>query len=569
MRSQVMFFLAASLVAQPPLETRIKEDLAFLAGPDRQGRGNGSLGLDQAAAFLTKGYESMGLKPQSQRFTFVDRISRTKAKATVGGGAPLVWGQDLDAIGFSADGAFSGKPMLYLGYGLKTMGYDDLEGQDVQGKVALILRTVPDAKAFAMVGRSDRGVLARSIRLQKAGALAVIILENEDRPRPLAREEGPLKLEIPVLSLPIQTLKGACGDLTAIAQQSADTGKPASQEYPTTFSLELSLDRHQAMLPNVATIIPGSDPKLKEEFIVLGAHLDHLGLGERHSLSGEAGRGKVHPGADDNASGTVMVFELAKQLKNRPTRRSVVVLHVSGEEEGLLGSAHWVQNPTVPLPSVKFMLNFDMVGRLDSTKPTLQIGGLGAPKTALAKAKTFAPEGLAIGDDLGVAVGGSDHMSFSAAKIPTFFFFTGVHGDYHRTSDTTDKINVQGMATITTLAEKIVRDLADADQVPAFDPETAKLPTVRGGPVRVAFGSIPDFTENPKGFRINGTSPGSAAEAIGLKAGDVMTTFGGKRIRNLYDFQEVLSSFKPGDKVRVVWLRGETTMEQDAILKGR
>jgi len=570
MRSPALFFLAATLAAQAPLETRIREDLAFLAGPERQGRGNGSLELDQAAAFLSKGYEALGLKPTLQRFAFVDRITRLQAKAVLGDGAPLIWGKDIDAIGFSADGVFTGKPLIFLGHGLKTMGYDDFEGVDIQGKVALIARAVPASGTFAAVGRSDRSVLARAVRLQKAGVAAVIVLESDDQPRPLAREEGPLKLDIPVLSLPMRVLKERCSDLEEKLSQIVASGKPASQDCGITFNLELALDRHQAQLPNIATVIPGTDPKLKDEFIVLGAHLDHLGRGERHSLGGEAGRGQVHPGADDNASGTAMVFELAKALKAHPTRRSVLLLHISGEEEGLLGSAHWVQNPTIPLPSVKFMLNFDMVGRLDTAKPTLQIGGLGAPKTALARAKTFAPQGLTIGDDLGVAVGGSDHMSFSAAKIPTFFFFTGVHGDYHRPSDTPEKINVKGMVIVTTLAENIIRDLADAEQVPAFDPETAKLPAMRnGGPVRVAFGSIPDFTENPKGFRINGTSPGSVAEAIGMKAGDVMTTFGGKRIRNLYDFQEVLSSFKPGDKVHVVWLRGDTSMEQDAILKGR
>ena len=570
MQSPALFFLAATLVAQTPLETRIREDMAFLAGPERQGRGNGSAELDQAAAFLVKGYEFLGLKPTVQRFAFVDRITRTHAKATFANAAPLVWGRDIEAVGFSADASLSAKHLVYLGPGIKAMGYDDFAGMDVQGKVALISRSVPNGGVFAAVGRSDRSVLARALRLQKAGAAAVIILESEDQPRPLAREEGPLKLEIPVLSLPVQVLKETCGDLAERIRQSEDSGKPASLDCANTFSLELNLDRHQAQLPNVTAILPGTDPKLKDEFLVLGAHLDHLGHGERHSLGGEAGRGQIHPGADDNASGTVMVLELAKELKAHPTRRSLVLLHVAGEEEGLLGSAHWVQNPTVPLPAIKFMLNFDMVGRLDPQKPTLQIGGLGASKLALARAKTFAPQGLAVGDDLGVAVGGSDHMSFSAAKIPTFFFFTGVHADYHRPSDTPDKINVKGMATIATMAEKIIRDLADADQAPVFDPETAKLPAMRnGGPVRVAFGSIPDFAENPKGFRINGTSPGSAAESIGLKAGDVITTFGGKRIRNLYDFQEVLSTFKPGDKVRVVWMRGEASLEQDAVLKGR
>lgn len=574
MRCILLPFLTVALAAQAPLEKRFEEDLAYLAGPVLKGRGNGYAELDQAAQFLTRGYESLGLKTVIQRFSFVDRIARKQAKATLGEGAPLLWGKDLEAIGFSADAAFSDRPLLFAGYGIKAMGYDDLEGLDVQGKVVLMARRVPDSPRFAALGRMEKSVLARAQRLQKSGAAAVIVLEEDELPRPLAREEGPLRLEIPVLSAPARIFSEACGDLTARLKLIAESGKPQSLDLSNApkarLSLELSLDRHQALVPNVAAVIPGSDPELKDQFIVLGAHLDHLGLGERHSAAGEAGRGKIHPGADDNASGTAMVFELAKELKRKATRRSIMLLHVGGEEEGLLGSAHWIQNPTVPLPSVKFMINFDMVGRMDAAKPTLQLGGLGAPKSAVARAKTFAPSDLAVGEDLGIAVGGSDHMSFSAAKIPTFFFFTGVHADYHRPTDAPERINVKGMVAVATMAEKVVRDLADAAQVPAFDPETAKLPASRGnGALRVAFGGIPDFTENAKGYRINGTSPGSAAESIGMKAGDVMLSFGGKRIRNLYDFQEVLSSFKPGDKVRVVWLRGEQEMEAEATLKGR
>jgi hypothetical protein len=566
-------FLAATLAAQPPLEQRFQADLAFLAGQALQGRGNGYPELDQAAAFLLKGYEKLGLTASVQRFPFVDRIARQKAAARLGAQAPLLWGTDIEALGYSADGTLAGKPLLFAGFGMKVGTYDDLAGLDPQGKVVLIARRVPEIPAFAPAGRMEKSVLSRVQRLQKAGAAAVVVLEEEDTPRPLAREEGPLKLEIPVLSAPFRTFAGLCGDLKTQLKRLEATGTPQGQDFSripgAAFTLELALDRHQAQLPNVLAVIPGKDPQLRGEYIVLAAHLDHLGRGERHSLGGEAGRGRVHAGADDNASGTAMVLELAGELKARGTRRSILLLHISGEEEGLLGSAHWIQNPTVPLPSVKFMVNFDMVGRLDPQKPTLQLGGLGAPKAALARAKTFAPKDLAVGEDLGMAVGGSDHMSFAAAKIPTFFFFTGVHTDYHRPSDTPEKINLKGMATVAGMAERILADLADGDQVPAFDPETAKLPAMRGGPVRVAFGSVPDFTENPKGFRINGTSPSSAAEAIGLKAGDIITAFGGRPIRNLYDFQEALSAFKPGDLVRVKWLRGDIPMEADATLKGR
>jgi hypothetical protein len=323
-------------------------------------------------------------------------------------------------------------------------------------------------------------------------------------------------------------------------------------------------------VPNVVAEIPGRDPKLKKEFVVIGAHMDHLGLGERHSRGGAEGRGQVHPGADDNASGSALVLELGRELKRAKLRRSILLMHFGGEEEGILGSSHWVKQPTHPLEAVKFMLNFDMVGRLDPKAPKLMMGGLGAPKAAVEEAQKKAPAGFAITADVGAAVGGSDHMAFSQAKIPTFFFFTGLHGEYHKPSDTTDLINFEGMAKLAAYGKTLAMDLANADATPAFDPETAKLP-MKGdaGPMRIAFGSIPDYADNPKGFRINGVSKGSTAEALGLQGGDILVEIGGKPIKNVYDFMGVLSAFKPGDKVLVRWLRGDQPMEAEAILKGR
>ncbi|MBK8789237.1 MAG: M20/M25/M40 family metallo-hydrolase [Holophagaceae bacterium] len=274
-------------------------------------------------------------------------------------------------------------------------------------------------------------------------------------------------------------------------------------------------------------LLPGRDPKLRKELIVLGAHLDHLGMGERHSMGGAEARGLVHPGADDNASGTAMIVELARELKKARPRRSILLLHFGGEEEGLLGSQYWVQHPTHPLESVKFMLNFDMVGRLDLKAPKLMMGGLGAPKSAVEAAQKFVPKDFSVSADVGASVGGSDHMSFSQAKIPTFFFFTGIHGEYHRPTDTTDRINFPGMVKLVAFGKAVALDLANAATLPAFDPETAKLPSRGdGGPMRIAFGTIPDYADNPKGFRINGVSKGGTAETIGLQAGDILTTSG-------------------------------------------
>ncbi|WP_243316580.1 M28 family peptidase [Geothrix paludis] len=575
-------FLAVALVAQVPpsgsaVEGRLRRDVAFLASPALQGRGNGYPGLDQAAAHVLREWKNLGLKAQIQRFPFVAKVVREAQGALLTHGEearPLVWGRDIEAVGYSGDADFRMKPLAFAGYGVQIPGgYDDLAGLEVKDHVVVIVRTLPDTDAFAHLPRGERSLLARVKRLQAGRAAAVLVLEDGPA-RPLQREEGPMKLDIPVLSLSAGALGDACGDLPARLKAIRDTGKPASQDFIyapwTTLTLKLRLRREEAQVPNVVAVIPGRDPKLRKEYIVIGAHLDHLGLGERHSLGGAESRGQVHPGADDNASGAALVVELGRELKRARPRRSILLMHFGGEEEGLLGSSYWIQHPTHPLESVKVMLNFDMVGRLDPAAPKLLMGGLGAPKAALEAAKKLAPEGFSISGDVGAAVGGSDHMVFSQAKIPTFFFFTGVHGEYHRPTDTADRINVAGMAALAAYGRAVALDLANADTTPAFDPDTAKV-VLRGdgGPMRVAFGTLPDYADNPRGFRINGVSPGSTAEAIGLQAGDIIISFGGRPVKNIYDFMDALGAHKPGDKAVVRWLRGDQTMQAEATLKGR
>lgn len=563
--------------SEATVAARLRQDVTFLAAPDLKGRGNGYPELEQAAQRVLQRWQALGLKAEIQRFPFVATIVREAQAATVTHleqGQPLVWGRDIEALGLSGDANFQNKPLAFLGYGVQIPGgYDDLAGIELKGRVAVIARTLPDLDAFAHLPRGERSLLARLKRLEAAQVAAVLVIEDGG-PRPLQREEGPVKMDLPVLGIAPTALGTACGDLTARFKAIKDTGQPASQDFVyapwTTLSLTLKLRRIEAQIPNVVAVIPGRDPKLKGEFIVLGAHLDHLGLGERHSMGGAAARGQVHPGADDNASGSALVLELARELKKARPRRSILLLHFGGEEEGLLGSNHWVQHPTQPLAAVKFMLNFDMVGRLDPKAPKLMMGGLGAPKSALEAAQKLAPKGFAISVDVGASVGGSDHMSFSQAKIPTFFFFTGIHGEYHRPTDTVDRINFQGLAQVATFGRSVALDLANAETLPAFDPETAKLPMKGdGGPMRIALGTIPDYADNPRGFRINGVSQGSTAEAIGLQAGDILTAFGDRPIKNIYDFMGALGAFKPGDKVIIHWLRGDQALQAEATLRGR
>jgi hypothetical protein len=554
----------------------MKREVAILAAPAMEGRGNGSKGLAQAADYLEQYYRSLGIKTQRQAYPFLTGVEVKEGKAFLGKGdgqlPPLQWGKDIEAYSFSGNGTFNSKALVFAGYGVQAGAYNDFNGVDITGKVVIIGRDLPDIPAFAALSAEEKSLRGRLRRFETARIGGLILMEDGDAPRGLKLISELSTLSFPVVSMPARALEPVCGDLKDRLKKLRETGTPQSQDFvwaPWSFmGLTLELERKRADVPNLIATIPGRDPKLKAEVIVLGAHMDHLGRGERHSLGGESARGQFHGGADDNASGTAMLMELGRQLKSAKPKRTILLTHFSGEEEGMLGSAHWIKHPTVPIESVKAMLNFDMVGRLDPKKPNLLLGGLGAPKAAMEHAKSLAPAGFTIGGDLGAAAGSSDHLSFALVKIPTFFFFTGLHADYHKPSDTADKINGEGMAMVANYARSVALDLANTIHVPAFDPETAKIPSGHGAAaMKVSFGVIPDYAEHTDGFHINGAMPGSSAEAVGLKSGDIIVLFGTRPVKTIYDYMDALTAGKAGDAVTVKWLRDGKPMEGQSVLK--
>jgi hypothetical protein len=309
---------------------------------------------------------------------------------------------------------------------------------------------------------------------------------------------------------------------------------------------------------NVVALLPGTDPALRGQYVVVGAHFDHLGRSPESARDPEAGDA-IRNGADDNASGTAAVLELARLLSRRPARRSVLFVNFSGEELGLLGSQYFVDNSPVPLDSVQGMLNFDMVGRLRNDK-LLVYGVATSPEfPALVQSANTAGAGApglavtAIGDGFGP----SDHSSFYARDIPVLHFFTDLHDDYHRATDDTDKIDAGGEARVIALAERIVRDLGNRPSRLPFV-RTAQ-PATSMGPRQgsnVYFGSVPDMgATDVAGLRVSGVRPGSPADRAGLMGGDVIVEFGGTPVKDLYEYTDALYSKKPGDVVIVTVLR--------------
>ena len=316
--------------------------------------------------------------------------------------------------------------------------------------------------------------------------------------------------------------------------------------------------------------LPGSDPKLADQYIVVGAHYDHLGLGAHNSLAPRQ-IGQIHHGADDNASGTAGVLELADALAHSPQRprRSIVFICFAGEELGLLGSNYYVAHPTYPLKQTIAMLNMDMIGRVAKNK--LYVSGTGtSPGFQQLVQEANKPVNFEIAYS-NSGYGASDQTSFTVKEIPVLFFFSGLHSDYHKPSDTWDKIDAAAGARVIELVANVVSGLDALNDRPQYVrvAEPLSSGTGGGGGYGPYFGSIPDFGEIEHGVKFSDVRDGSPAAKAGLKGGDILIEFDGKKIENLYDFTYALRSHKPGETVPVTVMRGSEKITRDVTLEVR
>lgn len=320
---------------------------------------------------------------------------------------------------------------------------------------------------------------------------------------------------------------------------------------------------------NVVGVVPGRDPALRDEYVVVGAHYDHLGHGQARSSS-LGGSGEVHNGADDNASGTAGLIEIGRRLVAAPPRRSVVLVAFSGEELGLLGSAAYVARPAVPMERTVAMVNLDMVGRLRNDRLLVFGSETAAEFPALLDSlNRTARFDLAYSGD---GYGRSDQQSFYVARKPVLHMFTDLHEDYHRPTDDADRLNVEGLVRVAAFTTEVVRALADR---PAGLGVVMKAPPVAAAADRPAagygayFGSIPDMASGGPGVRLSGVRPGSPAAAAGLAEGDVLLTIGSFEIADLQAMTDALRAYRPGDTVQVSFRRGAAVRSVTAVFGRR
>ena len=319
---------------------------------------------------------------------------------------------------------------------------------------------------------------------------------------------------------------------------------------------------------NVVAMVPGSDPRLSGQYIVIGAHFDHLGRSSNGALDPDD-KGAIHNGADDNASGTAAVMELARLFATKPARRSIIFASFSGEELGLLGSQWFVEHAPVAVDSIAAMVNFDMVGRLKNDKLIVYGVATAAELPAILDGANTAPK-LAI-SSVGDGFGPSDHSSFYTKGIPVLHFFTDLHGDYHRASDDVEKINADGEARVVSLAERVVRSIADRPE--RMRVIRAAAPVASAGSREGSstyFGSIPDMSAGDEpGLKLTGVRAGSPAALGGLQSGDIIVEFGGRTVTDLYSYTDALYAHKPGDVVKVVYKRAGERRTTDVTLTRR
>lgn len=322
---------------------------------------------------------------------------------------------------------------------------------------------------------------------------------------------------------------------------------------------------------NVIGVLRGKDRGARGQVLVIGAHYDHLGYGGFGALDDPDSTGKVHNGADDNASGTTALLEVARRLVGHRLARTVVFIAFSGEELGDLGSDYYVKHPTVPIDSIYAMLNMDMVGRLRNAKLIVSGAATTTEFPALLDSLNHAGGGeprfdlRAAGDGWGP----SDQASFFGAKRPVLHFFTDLHGDYHRSTDDWDKINVVGLEQVADFVAATATALATRRGPLSFVNAPPPQVATGGGGYGAYLGTIPDMSGSPGGVRITGTRAGSPAEKAGLVTGDIITVIGAKVVANLYDMTDALRSHQAGDTVVIVVKRDTTELRLTAVLGKR
>jgi hypothetical protein len=577
---------------------RLRETVRRLADPAWQGRGVGMPGIDSAAAWIADRMRAAGLTAAGdsggwfQSFEVTTGVVAERPCELAVGGQRFTLGDSLQPLGFSNNGTLRA-PVVFAGHGITAPQYewDDYAGLDVHGAIVLVLTQEPGemdstSRFDGLLMTPFADLRTKAINAREKGALGLLAVAGPrwragEPPRRPARDgEGYMTSGLLAAwisqSAAEALLAGSGLDLTHAQEMLEVGGKPHSFALRDSVTLTVNVRRARATTRNVVGVLPGRDTT---RTLVMGAHYDHLGLGGPSSLA--PNQREPHVGADDNASGVAVVLATAERFGERARRgrkpvHSLVFTAFSAEEMGLVGSAQLAtalvgggHGPSGGA-TVEAMVNLDMVGRLRDERLAVLGVGTATEFPALVQAVNAAVPSarfdVKTSED---GFGPSDHQEFYKRNIPVLALFTGQHADYHKPSDTWDKVHAAGLARIAHFAEALVESLDARPRLTFTRARAAASPGRMTGGFGAWLGTIPDYMQTEGGVLLSGVRDGSPAAEAGLQAADVIIRFDGMRVDNIYDYTFALQTRKPGQQVRITVKRGDREQELLATLGRR
>lgn len=578
---------------------RISEDVRYLASDELEGRGPGTSGIHKAAEYIRQEFQEAGLESGVADGSYLQPFTVPLGESVLVDQTRLVLSNDAGTrLELEVDQGFRpfytgeklacNAPLVFVGYGISApdLGYDDYRDLNVEGKIVVMIRREPqqgDAESkFDGEKTTSHAYFATKIKQARDHKAAGVLLVNDPYTTKKSAQDdliaqqglGVRDAGIPFAQLTLETMNAllAASPLVTDDGQSLQTleavefyidknFKSLSQPLGQwTADIEFAFKEEQAETANVIGVLKGAGP-LAHEAIVVGAHYDHLGYGGFGSRKPNSNA--IHNGADDNASGTAAVIELARRLATRDGQpaRQIVFVAFSGEERGLIGSSHYVKNPVVPLEQTVAMLNFDMVGNLRNAE--LGVHGTGSGRGLADVVSAVAADSpLTIKQGDGV-ISASDHFSFYQRKVPVVFFFTGLTDIYHTPEDDYETLNLPGLEQVATFAAEMCWSVAAMSERPEYVEVAVSSPS-RGG--MAYLGVVPDYGAQAAGLPITAVKTGSPAEQGGLKNGDIITRIGEVKVADIEGLAEGLRKYKPGQTVEIAYKREDMELTSTVVL---
>lgn len=577
----ILLILTVSVNAQSSVSEEIKidelkEHIGYLASDELEGRKPGTDGIEKAAEYLAGQLELLGVKPLGdnyfQSFEIVKGIKTGENNSLKFGDFEGTMGVDYTPSPISSSAKLEAD-VVFAGYGFNidedSLKWNDYEGIDVEANWVMILRGAPSSGGHSDP-YEDYSSLRKKVltaRDNKAGGVIIVSgkdFDEADELMELSYNSGETDAGLPIVHVKRSVADKMLSNKNVTIEDLEN--QLTAEKIQKSFALDLTAVIQTDIIniteetKNVVALLEGNDPELKDEYILIGGHYDHLGFGGPGSGSRTPDTSAIHNGADDNASGTSAALEIFERLAAHrdELKRSVIYMAFSAEEMGLIGSKYFTNNPLVELNKIKFMINLDMVGRLNPEEKDLTLGGVGTATGLEDMIMTYADF-----TDLNIKTskegyGPSDHAAFYAKDIPVMFVFTGIHEDYHTPADKPNTINYEGEKQVADFIYNIALEIINLPEALVYQEAGPKESMSRGKKFKVTLGIMPDVAGGSgNGVTADAVIEGRPAYFAGMQKGDVIIALDGKEVKDIYDYMNRLSNFKQGQRINVDVMRGD------------